>query len=65
MGVSPAEVYALVTLSSICSALHTQHLTLGSVVEQDRNELISHIFNHEEADQAELAATHVVATISG
>jgi hypothetical protein len=65
MGVSPVEVFALVTLSSICSALHTQHLTLDSVVKQDRNELISKFFYHEEADQAELAATHVVVTISG
>ena len=52
----------------MCTALHTQLLNLDLVVEQDRNKLISHIYDWEQGDeaaQAELASTRVVATIAG
>jgi hypothetical protein len=62
------EVFALATVSSMCTALHTQLLNLDLVVEQDRNKLISHIYDWEQGDeaaQAELASNRVVATIAG
>ena len=72
VGVPPADMFALVTLTSWCNALHTQHLALDSVVENDPDKAGVAIADicygdgwpgHAEAD-AEMAATRVVVTIA-